>query len=849
VDTVRIAKGARPPKWLRSGSVLWAGAFLCLVVVGVTCAFLLHEARAREASEVQSAELYARVLQDHTERTFNTIDIAMAALVDTVEADLRGRDAARLDPDLASALSGLPFIRSLSLMTPEGRVFASSSRSNIGVLVRPGLLKLPARDATNELGTSIAGRDLSDVAASEGAPHGSAVRTFIPLVRALGSGTQEQVYLVAVLNPEFFANEHELALADPTRAAGVFSFDATMLAGTGNLKMSPGASAAAHVFFKDFLPARESGSQVGPGIDGAKVVGAFRVLRQRPVVIIVERDYARVRAAFQQTLVLALGGAGGAIGVVLTMTLMAWRSLKGHEAVSAALDASQVDIAASERNLRLLVESVHELIFRADADGRILFINGRWQELSGRPAEHALGRRFADLCREDERPVCEALFREAPAGEETVQIHVGAADGRVLTLDLSVARVPGPRGGVTGFAGFAVDVSAREAAKQALESQLTFTAQLLELSPTPIFVKDEAGRFVTVNRAWLDLMNLALPDVLGRDSSELFGHDTGLHVRHDARLARSGERISYENELRIPGRTPRDTVVTKVRFTGAHGAAAGTVGSIVDVTEFREAERSVRKARDAAQRASEAKSEFIANISHELRTPLQGIIGFSELGRDLSEALPDVQDMFTDIHAGGQRMLGVVNALLDVSQMDSEPGSIPLVRTDIAQLVRDTLDPLGPALAARALRIDVHGMDEPVEADVDDVRFQQAVRHVVSNAIRYSPEGGVIHVSLHDAGAAGVRLVVRDHGPGIPPEELELVFEAFVQSSRTRDGSGGTGLGLTIARKIMGAHAGRITAANAPEGGAVLTLCLPAARPDADASLRGDQPVSESEVM
>ncbi len=825
---MRRVQASSLPTWLRSDSVRWAGAILALVVVALTAAFLLREAQLLETNEVQSVELYARVLQDHTERTFNTIDIAMASLAETVGGDPATVDTRHLNQDLTTGLKGLPFIRSLSLLSAEGDVLASSSAAAVGLQIDLGALRLPHQQAVDQLGVSVKGRDLGDLARGRAAPSATA-RTFVPLVRAIERPNGSRLYLVAVLNPDFFANEHELTLADSSRAAGVFSIDASMLAGTGNLRMAPGDSAAGHRFFTAYLPARESGSDVGPGLDGNQVITAFRVLRQRPLVVIVERDHAQVRAAFRHTVIQAIGSCVAVILVILTLVLMAWRSLKGHEVVSAALASSQRDIASNERDLRVLVESVHELIFRADAEGRIVFVNGRWQQLTKRPASDVLGRRFAELCRDDERPACDALFRDHDAPAEAIQIHVQAADGSHLTLDLSVARVLDNNGSVTAFAGFAVDVSARELAKQALESQLRFTGQLLELSPTPIFVKDEAGRFVTVNRAWLDLTGLPLVDVQGKTSAELGIGDAARHREEDLQLLRTGQRVSYESKLRVGDRGARDTVVTKVRFTHAHGAAVGIVGSIVDVTEFREAERNVRRARDAAQLASRAKSEFIENITHELRTPLQGILGFSELGRDLSDERPELQEMFTDIQGSGRRMLKLVNALLDVSQMDSAPGSIPLARADVAQLVQDTVDQCGPQLRERGLRISVHGTAEPVEADVDPIRFQQAVRNILSNAMKYSPAHADIDVRLKDRGAAGVELVVRDRGPGIPAEELELIFDAFVQSSRTQDGSGGTGLGLTIARKILSAHGGTIVAANADDGGALFTMSLPVA--------------------
>jgi signal transduction histidine kinase len=113
-------------------------------------------------------------------------------------------------------------------------------------------------------------------------------------------------------------------------------------------------------------------------------------------------------------------------------------------------------------------------------------------------------------------------------------------------------------------------------------------------------------------------------------------------------------------------------------------------------------------------------------------------------------------------------------------------------------------------------------------AKVDPMRFQQVVRNVLANAIKFSPFHGVIELSGETTPAGEIRIGIADQGPGIPADEIERVFEAFVQSSLTKDGSGGTGLGLAICRKIIEAHGGRIHAENRPEGGAVFLIHLPA---------------------
>ena len=139
---------------------------------------------------------------------------------------------------------------------------------------------------------------------------------------------------------------------------------------------------------------------------------------------------------------------------------------------------------------------------------------------------------------------------------------------------------------------------------------------------------------------------------------------------------------------------------------------------------------------------------------------------------------------------------------------------------------------LQPLLEAKQIVIDAVLPVPPLPARVDPRRIQQVARNVLANAIKFAPAGSsiVLMAQIDPAdsdNAGGVHLSVRDHGPGIPPGELEQIFESFVQSSYTKDGSGGTGLGLAICRKIMTAHGGTIWAENAAGGGSRFHIRLP----------------------
>ena len=782
----------------------------------------------RNRSELQSSEVMARVLGDQAERAFNSIDATLTALSGNLRLPIQSDDVQRYSSTLLAAQQGLPFVRSVSLVDANGHVLASSVAANVGVTVDIDRFSLPRPGTRDQLGARIPGRDLFAVARGHGPLSGTSVQGFVPLVREVIAVSGPARFLVVAINLDFFANSFETTLGDSGQHAALLGMDGELWAATTGVEKNPGTSAQTHRFFVNFLPAKEFGSYIGPGLDGDKVVTAMRALRQRPVVVVVERDYAVVQSALNGVAIWVLATVLVVFAVIVLLAGAAQRSLRGHGAVYAELLQSRTQLAQSERELRTLVDGVQEVIFRTDERGIVRFVNQRWQQLSGHASEALVGHRIIDVCVDADRDAVANLFTSGNSAQRNKQaLRVLTAEGSIRTFEVSVNPVVGEDGRVQAYAGFAMDVTEKLLARLDLQAQLDFSSRLIEISPTPLFVKDVEGRFITVNRAWLDLVGFELADVIGKTSEDLFGPQAPMHSAQDQRVLYSEERLRYANTLQRQDGERRETLVTKVRFTQADGSPAGVLGSIIDVTEFREAERSTRIARDAAERANQAKSMFIANISHELRTPLQSIIGFSELGHDRAEAGSMFHDMFADIQAGGQRMLRLVNRLLDLSKMENTVGTLSLLPQDVVSLTLEVVRELILIADQNGVLIEWTKPERELVAAVDAFRFQQVVRNVLANALRFALRGTAVEIAFHDSADGGVDIRFRDHGPGIPEAELDTIFEAFVQSSRTQDGAGGTGLGLTISRKIMAAHGGNITASNAPETGAIMTLHLP----------------------
>jgi len=259
-------------------------------------------------------------------------------------------------------------------------------------------------------------------------------------------------------------------------------------------------------------------------------------------------------------------------------------------------------------------------------------------------------------------------------------------------------------------------------------------------------------------------------------------------------------------------------------------------------TRSHEREHELLIQREKAELSNRAKSEFLANMSHELRTPMHAILGFSSLGSSKVETASNekIASYFSRINESGQRLLGLLNDLLDLSKLEAGRMNFEFTENDLQATIANVIDELKPLFRDRLLTIDIEPASINTIAIYDNEKISQVVRNLLSNAIKFSPEGRsvMIHFSGaklspddHEPDAAEIPAIsvsIWDQGTGIPEDELETVFDEFVQSSKTEHGAGGTGLGLSISKEIIKQHGGIIKAGNVVgNGGAIFTFSLP----------------------
>ena len=242
-------------------------------------------------------------------------------------------------------------------------------------------------------------------------------------------------------------------------------------------------------------------------------------------------------------------------------------------------------------------------------------------------------------------------------------------------------------------------------------------------------------------------------------------------------------------------------------------------------------------AKEAAEKANEAKSEFLANMSHELRTPMHAILSYAQLGISRFEGSEDKNNKlftyFNNIEVSGERLLGLLDNLLDLSKFETGMMELHIEEFDLIPVVESISANVTALLNDKNLKFNLEKVTRETRLNADKDKITQVILSLVSNAVKFSNNDETITVSIDSANLKNeknmpaILVSVMDRGVDIPADELTTVFNKFVQSSRTKTKAGGTGLGLAIAKEIIDQHEGEIWVESSPEKGTKFCFKLP----------------------
>jgi PAS domain S-box-containing protein len=472
-------------------------------------------------------------------------------------------------------------------------------------------------------------------------------------------------------------------------------------------------------------------------------------------------------------------------------------------------------------------ELSRDLLGTAGFDGYFTHVNPAWERTLGWSASEITSRPFLEFVHPDDRETTRteaARLTSADYETRTFQNRQRCKDGSYRTILWSATSVP--EQGLIYAAGR--DVTERMRAHLELRASERFLDSVLENLPNMVFVKDARDlTYVRLNRAGELLLGTTREELIGTRGDALLSRQAADVLVQKDRAALAGDAVVdiLDEAVDTPDGT-RIVHTRKVAIRDDRGEPRYLLGISEDITDQRCAERAAQAARAEAERANQAKSDFLSRMSHELRTPLNAVIGFGQL-LQLDEMNPGQSEAVEQILKAGRHLLELINEVLDISLIESGAMSLSLEPVHVTEVLAEALSLIGPL----ADEMQVHLISCPAKRDdlhvlADQQRLKQVLINLLSNAVKYNRHGGEVSVNCTELSDDRIEIVVADNGRGMSSDQLERLFAPFDRLGAEGSGIEGTGLGLSLSRGLVEAMGAAITAESQPEIGTTMRVEL-----------------------
>lgn len=470
------------------------------------------------------------------------------------------------------------------------------------------------------------------------------------------------------------------------------------------------------------------------------------------------------------------------------------------------------------------------------------FICTEWndsaEKIFGYTKDEAIGQSALDLIVPLEaKPLVGNIFDtllSTDGGTHSVNENIGK-DGNSILCEWFNSPITDKNGVVIAVTSMAQDITKQNEDKNELiKTKLTLQA-ILNTIPARVYWKDTQNIYMGCNHSFALDVGLNSPeDIVGKNDFDLnwkgFAATT---IEDDNQVMTKKQAYVRINDPRvIPSGELKWFETSRIPLINESGSVQGMLGVFHDVTDRKETEEKLIQTTIEAEKANKAKSIFLTNISHELRTPMHGILSFAQFGIDLTEndASGKLFKYFTQILDSGSRLLSLLNNLLDISKLEAGKMQMECTPSSFSSVIDSCVNEQQARLDEHDMKIDLNDTSNNQIIDMDKDRIAQVITNLLSNAIKFNTNSQPIHICVQleklDADDA-ISFSIRDHGIGIPKNELTRVFDKFYQSTLTSSGTSGTGLGLPISHEIIDAHHGKIWVENHPDGGSCFKFMLP----------------------
>ena len=464
-------------------------------------------------------------------------------------------------------------------------------------------------------------------------------------------------------------------------------------------------------------------------------------------------------------------------------------------------------LRASEKRLSLAIDGAGDGIWDWDiATGNMLF-SGNYEGMLGFAKSEILATLDAWVAsvHPDDLPGVQGPLQDYIAGRLVryePELRLRCKDGSykwVLCRGVVVAR--DEAGQPTRIIGIHSDISAR---KQA-ERQVTYLKEAIETISEGFAIYDAEDRFVLANAKYRELYDLSSESLVpGRPFADILrdglcqGKYSEATGREDTWLE---ERL---HKHRSPGQPFEQQLADGrwLRVSEYRMADGSLAGLRADITDLKLTENSLIEAKESAERANQAKSDFLSSMSHELRTPMNVILGFAQVLEQDDRLDAEQLDNLHEISKAGHHLLELINEVLDLAKIESGRINLSMEGLALASLFDECRSMIAPLAASQGLHLDVQ---PPADLAVfaDRGRLKQVLLNLLSNAVKYNRPGGTIVLTAERMPDARIRLAVRDGGKGIAPDRMAELFQPFNRLDAEASQIEGTGIGLSISKRLI----------------------------------------------